>query len=91
MLLTPREQAVASLVADGLPNREIAQAINVSHRTIETHLQNIFKKLHFTSRTQLAAYWFQEGANIKNNPEVVRVPPMLDEVGWLRAQTPLLF
>ncbi|MBY8861951.1 LuxR C-terminal-related transcriptional regulator [Nocardia sp. CA2R105] len=55
-LLTPRERQVAELVAQGLSNRRIAERLVVSRRTIEHHVENIFGKLGFSSRTQVAAW-----------------------------------
>jgi DNA-binding CsgD family transcriptional regulator len=52
--LTPQEQRVAGLVAEGLANKEIAARLVVSTKTVEGHLRNIFEKLGATSRTQVA-------------------------------------
>jgi non-specific serine/threonine protein kinase len=57
--LTRREKEIAGLVADGLGNREIAERLYLSKRTVDSHLEHIFTKLGFTSRTQLAA-WVRE-------------------------------
>jgi DNA-binding CsgD family transcriptional regulator len=54
--LTEREREVAEQVMLGRTNREIADALVVSERTVETHVANIFAKLGFTSRSQLAAW-----------------------------------
>lgn len=51
--LTPTESSVVSLVAEGLANREVADRLYVSHRTVETHLRHVFDKLGVTSRRQL--------------------------------------
>jgi DNA-binding CsgD family transcriptional regulator len=53
--LTPAEQAVARLVADGLSNPQIGDRLYISRRTVQTHLLHIFAKLDVTSRAQLAA------------------------------------
>ncbi|THA77374.1 response regulator transcription factor [Streptomyces sp. A0642] len=53
--LTPREREVAQLIADGLSNGVIAERLVISKRTADTHAENIFSKLGFTSRTQVAA------------------------------------
>ena len=53
--LTPAEQAVASLVADGLTNPQIGDRLYVSRRTVQTHLAHVFAKLDIASRAQLAA------------------------------------
>jgi DNA-binding CsgD family transcriptional regulator len=53
--LTPSEQAVVDLVAEGLSNPQIGQRLYVSRKTVQTHLAHVFAKLHITSRAQLAA------------------------------------
>jgi non-specific serine/threonine protein kinase len=57
--LTPRETQVATLVADGASNKEMARRLFVSIRTIETHVQNALVKLGLRSRTELAL-WYRE-------------------------------
>ena len=52
--LTPSERRVAELAATGLTNREIAQALFVSHPTVVTHLGHCYQKLDIRSRDQLA-------------------------------------
>jgi len=51
--LTAQELQIAQLAARGLSNREIAERLFVSHRTIGSHLYHIFPKLGITARTQL--------------------------------------
>ena len=53
--LTPSELRIAAMAAEGLSNREIAQALFVTSRTVEMHLSNAFRKLGVASRTQLPA------------------------------------
>lgn len=53
--LTAGERRVARLAAEGRSNREIAQALFVTQRTVETHLQHAFQKLGIASRTALPA------------------------------------
>jgi DNA-binding CsgD family transcriptional regulator len=52
--LTASELRVARMAADGMTNREIAQALFVTENTIETHLRSVFRKLDIRSRSQLA-------------------------------------
>ncbi len=59
--LTAREREIALLIAQGKYNREIAEALVVSERTIETHVSNIMLKLNFTSRRQIAAWITEKG------------------------------
>jgi len=51
--LTPSERRVAEMAADGLTNREIAQALFVTQRTVEVHLTSVYRKLSIDSRAQL--------------------------------------
>jgi ATP/maltotriose-dependent transcriptional regulator MalT len=53
--LTPSERRVADMACEGLSNRQIAQALFLSLKTIETHLTHIYQKLDITSRRQLAS------------------------------------
>jgi DNA-binding NarL/FixJ family response regulator len=53
--LSRREREVASLVADGHTNKEIASELYLSEKTIESHLSRIFGKLEVSKRTQVAA------------------------------------
>ena len=53
--LTPQELQIAQLAADGLSNREIGERLYISHRTVGTHLYQLYPKLGVTSRTELRA------------------------------------
>ncbi|MFL5906760.1 MAG: AAA family ATPase [Solirubrobacterales bacterium] len=53
--LTPSELRVARMAADGMGNREIAQDLFVSVKTVETHLGSVYRKLDISSRTELPA------------------------------------
>jgi DNA-binding NarL/FixJ family response regulator len=59
--LTTRQREVAALVARGLTNQEIANALIISPRTAETHVQNVLTKLDLTSRSQLAVWALRHG------------------------------
>src|SRR5262249_43536927 len=50
--LTPSELRVAELAANGMTNREIAQALFVTEKTVETHLGHVYPKLDITSRAE---------------------------------------
>ena len=52
--LTPAELDVVRLVADGLANKEIAERLLISPRTVQAHLTHVYSKLDVTSRVQLA-------------------------------------
>jgi DNA-binding CsgD family transcriptional regulator/tetratricopeptide (TPR) repeat protein len=59
--LTEREREIVRLVAQGKSNGEIADALVVTKRTIETHINNILYKLNLTSRTQLVVWAVEKG------------------------------
>ena len=54
--LTSRELEITALVALGLPNRDIADRLFISRRTVDAHINHIFAKLGLTSRVQLAIW-----------------------------------
>ena len=54
--LSRREREVAMHVFAGLDNRELADALGISEKTVEAHLRSAFTKLGLRSRAQLAAY-----------------------------------
>lgn len=59
--LTGRELDVLRLIAAGKNNREIAELLVISEKTVKTHITNILAKLHLGDRTQAAVYAWQEG------------------------------
>ena len=59
--LTPRELEVLSLIANGKSNREIAESLTISEKTVKTHVGNILSKLHLSDRTQAAIYAHKHG------------------------------
>ncbi len=60
-LLTAREREVLELVARGLANKAIARELEVSEKTVKTHVGNILRKLGLADRTQAALYAVREG------------------------------
>jgi DNA-binding NarL/FixJ family response regulator len=59
--LTPREREVATLLADGLSNGEIARRLYISTKTASVHVSNILAKLDMTSRTEVATWAVRTG------------------------------
>jgi DNA-binding NarL/FixJ family response regulator len=59
--LTPREAEVLKLVANGLSNAEIAEALVVSQATVKTHVNRIFYKTGSRDRAQAVRYAYQHG------------------------------
>jgi len=59
--LTDRETEVLRLVAKGLTARQIGERLVVSHRTVESHVQNTLRKLQLHNRSQLVRYAIEQG------------------------------
>ncbi|MFS8777539.1 response regulator transcription factor [Synechococcus sp. W70.1] len=59
--LTPTETKVLQYVARGMPNREIAEVMGVSQRTIESHVSNMLAKTGLHNRTELARWAIESG------------------------------
>jgi DNA-binding CsgD family transcriptional regulator len=64
-LLTNRQREIASLVATGSSNRAIAESLNLSERTVETHVQSLLNKLGFHSRAQIAAWSVAQAGSLE--------------------------
>ena len=59
--LTEREVETLRLIAQGLPNQQIAEQLSISERTVGKHVSNILEKLHLANRTQAALYALRRG------------------------------
>ena len=60
-LLTPREEQVVALVADGLSNRDVAHELRLTEHTVKKYLYRIFEKLGISSRVELVLYAVNHG------------------------------
>ena len=59
--LTPRELEVLKLIGNGLTNRQIAEELVISEKTVKNHINNVFSKLHIYDRSQAILYAIREG------------------------------
>ncbi len=59
--LSPREKEILGKLARGDTNKEIARSLELAESTVKIHIQNIFKKLHISSRVQAALYAVEHG------------------------------
>jgi DNA-binding NarL/FixJ family response regulator len=62
--LTAREREIAMLVARGLSNRDIAERLVISKRTVDAHVNHIFAKLGLSSRVQLTI-WLRDRVPVR--------------------------
>lgn len=62
--LSPREREVAVLLGQGLSNRQIAQRLVVTERTVAAHIEHILDKLGFASRHQVGAWADEHGLTV---------------------------
>jgi DNA-binding NarL/FixJ family response regulator len=60
--LSPRERDILELVAQGFPNKEIAQRVGLTDGTVRWHLRHIYHKLHVRSRTEAALKFHSVGS-----------------------------
>jgi len=72
VLLTQREEAIVSLVAEGLKNREIAETLKLSEHTVKNHLFRVFEKLGISNRAELILYLLGNKGSTQNVPLVIR-------------------
>lgn len=63
--LTPRQEEVAALVAEGLTNRELAERLGITERSAESHVERIRLRLGFRSRAQVAAWYVARGPHVR--------------------------
>jgi DNA-binding NarL/FixJ family response regulator len=73
--LTGRELEIAALVALGLPNRDIAERLFISRRTVDAHINHIFGKLGLSSRVQLAIWARDRFGDLPPNPPLPSALP----------------
>lgn len=59
--LSPREREILACLSRGESNKEIARDLDLAESTVKIHIQNIFKKLHLSSRVQAALYAVEHG------------------------------
>jgi two-component system, NarL family, response regulator DevR len=57
LLLSPQEQRLLPLIAEGHTNKEIAEVMQLSEKTVKNYLANLFSKLHISRRSQAAAFY----------------------------------
>jgi two-component system, NarL family, response regulator NreC len=59
--LTPREREILTLIAEGFSNREIAEELVISVKTVDRHRENIMRKLNLHNRVELVKYAIEKG------------------------------
>lgn len=61
MHLSPRQAEILSLVAEGCTDKEAAERLSMSPRTVDSHMRRLFERHDVRSRSQLVAKWLLEG------------------------------
>lgn len=86
--LTPHERKVASLVADGMSNREVAAALFLSPKTIERHLSQIYRTLSIRSRNELTRFLAREPGGLEEGTDFAgsRLREAMDAQGEITEQ-----
>jgi DNA-binding NarL/FixJ family response regulator len=59
--LSPREREVLTLLVEGLPNKLIARRLEISEKTVKSHLTHVFREIGVTDRTQAALWAERQG------------------------------
>ncbi len=57
--LSNREREIVKLIADGKSNKEIARILNISEKTVKTHVKNIMLKLDVDSRYKIISWYYK--------------------------------
>src|SRR6266516_2031050 len=71
--LSPREQEIARMVAEGYPNKTIAAVLDISSWTVSTHLRRIFAKLGVHTRAAMVASVLEYGVMLEGEADFVAV------------------
>jgi DNA-binding NarL/FixJ family response regulator len=79
--LSPREMEVLQLITHGLPNKIIAQRLDISHQTVKNHITSILHKLDVGDRTQAALYALRRGWVRLQDTQAVHTPGEIDTPG----------
>jgi non-specific serine/threonine protein kinase len=66
-MLTPREREVAALIAHGRSNRQTAQTLVITERTVAAHIEHILDKLGFATPTQIGVWVAERGLVASNS------------------------
>jgi len=69
--LSARERKIVALIAQGYKNKEMAEKMFISERTVKNHLHNIFDKLNVTHRLELALYAIHKGIHLNGSSSPV--------------------
>lgn len=88
--LSPREREIARMITRGLPNKSIAQALDISVWTVGTYLRRIFSKLGVTSRAAMVAAVIENGVLDQEagepTPPAIRTAEIAEEATHLPAE-----
>lgn len=58
--LSPRERSILALISEGKSNKEIAEELSISDKTVRNYMSSLFVKIHVSNRTEAAIYWLRK-------------------------------
>lgn len=68
MELTPRQTQIVTLIAEGLQDKDIAQRLGVSVRTVDSHLQRLYQRHRLPNRAAVVARWLRDMTATEADP-----------------------
>jgi len=77
--LSPREQQIVALIQEAKSNKQIAYELHLTEGTIKEYLYRIFRKLHVSSRTELALLSYREGLTL-DMPGTMAAPLVVERL-----------
>jgi len=79
-MLTPREEQIVNLVAEGICNREIAQQLGIKENTVKKSLLRTYDKLGVSNRVELVLYALTHRGAEKSAPNPAKRPPLSSQL-----------
>ncbi|MFD7660200.1 response regulator transcription factor [Actinosynnema sp. NPDC059797] len=67
MILSPRQEQIVMLIAEGLQDKAIAERLDISVRTVDSHLQRLYQRYQLHSRAAVVAKWLREGGQVRQD------------------------
>jgi DNA-binding NarL/FixJ family response regulator len=76
MRMSPRQEQILWLIAEGYSDKEIARELGISAKTIETHLQRLYGRYQVRTRAAVIAKWLRDGTRLDRTDRGTRHRPL---------------